>query len=73
MLKSATNAKWKDKGLPAGYMEETLPAYYRTVNMGCGKQAINVHNHQKMPVGGDGISVKTLSGVGPKMTKKKVE
>lgn len=73
MLKSATNAKWKDKGLPAGYMEETLPAYYRTVNMGCGKQAINVYDHQKMPVGGDGISMKTLSGVGPKMTKKKVE
>ena len=70
MLKSATAKKWEEKGLPSGSLEKTLPAYYRTVTMGCDKDAINVYEHQKMPAGGDGISVKKVPGIGPKMSTK---
>ena len=70
MLKSATAKRWEEKGLPSGSMEKTLPAYYRTVTMGCGKDAINVYEHQKMPVGEKGVSVKKVPGIGPKMSTK---
>ena len=70
MLKSATAKKWEEKGLPSGSMEATLPAYYRTVTMGSDRDAINVYEHQKMPVGGKGISMKKVPGIGPKMSTK---
>ena len=70
MLKSANAKKWEEKGLPSGSMEKTLPAYYRTVTMGCDKDAINVYEHQKMPVGGKGISMKKVPDIGPKMSTK---
>ena len=70
MLKSANAKQWGEKGLPSGSMEKTLPAYYRTVTMGCGKDAINVYEHQKMPVGEKGSSVKKVPGIGPKMSTK---
>ena len=70
MLKSATAKKWEEKGLPSGSLEKTLPAYYRTVTMGCDKDAINVYEHQKMSVGGKGISMKKVPGIGPKMSTK---
>ena len=73
MLKSANRKQWEEKGLPSGSMEATLPAYYRTVSMGCEKDAINVYEHQKMPIGGDGISVKKVPGIGPKMSTKRDE
>lgn len=73
MLKSANRKQWEEKGLPSGSMEATLPAYYRTVSMGCEKDAINVYEHQKMPIGGDGISVKNVPGIGPKISTKRDE
>ena len=51
-------------------MEATLPAYYRTVTIGSDRDAVNVYEHKKMPVGGDGINVKKVPGIGPKMSKK---
>lgn len=70
MLKSANARQWAEKGLPSGSMEATLPAYYRTVTMGSDRDAINVYEHKKMPAGGDGISVKKVPGIGPKMSTK---
>ena len=70
MLKSANARQWAEKGLPSGSMEATLPAYYRTVTMGNDRDAINVYEHKKMPVGGKGISVKTITGIGPKYKKE---
>lgn len=70
MLKSANARQWEEKGLPSGSMEATLPAYYRTVTMDCGKDAINVYEHKKMPVGGKGISTKTITGIGPKYKRE---
>jgi hypothetical protein len=70
MLKSANARQWAEKGLPSGCMEATLPAYYRTVTIGSDRDAINVYEHKKMPVGGDGISVKKVPGIGPKMSTK---
>lgn len=59
LIKSKTDAAWENKGLPNGF-DKTLPAYYRTVKMGMGKDAIDVHSHRKMPMG-EGIDVKTIS------------
>ena len=73
MLKSANKKQWEERGLPSGSMKTTLPAYYRTVSMGCEKDAINVYEHQKMPIGGDGISVKKVPGIGPKMSTKETK
>lgn len=70
MLKSANARQWEEKGLPSGSMEATLPAYYRTVTIGSDRDAINVYKHKKMPAGGDGISVKKVPGIGPKMSTK---
>lgn len=70
MLKSANARQWEEKGLPSGSMEATLPAYYRTVTIGSDRDAVNVYEHKKMPVGGDGINVKKVPGIGPKMSKK---
>lgn len=69
MLKSANEKQWKERGLPPGNMVATLPAYYRTVTMGEDREAINVYEHKKMPVGGKGITVKTITGIGPKYKK----
>lgn len=70
MLKSANARQWEEKGLPSGSMEATLPAYYRTVTIGSDRDAVNVYEHKKMPVGGDGINVKKVPGIGPKMSNK---
>lgn len=70
MLKSANARQWEEKGLPSGSMEATLPAYYRTVTIGSDRDAVNVYEHKKMPVGGDGINVKKVPSIGPKMSKK---
>ena len=70
MLKSANARQWEEKGLPSGSMEATLPAYYRTVTIGSDRDAVNVYEHKKMPVGGDGINVKKVPGIGPKMSEK---
>ena len=70
ILKSENARQWEEKGLPSGSMEATLPAYYRTVTIGNDRDAVNVYEHKKMPVGGDGINVKKVPGIGPKMSKK---
>lgn len=69
MLKSATEERWMEKGLPAGYAGKTLPAYYRTVTMGCGKDAIKTRDPEVVKPSASN-EAEPVKGIGPKMTRK---